>query len=285
MGAAAGRPVLDALRHRGRSAPTSSRRSRRTSPTTSASASASPGRSTCRPVPRCGRCGATPGDTPTATSAALRRGRVRLRRRSGTRGRGAGQQRGAGSTRPACRSYVVVEAYNLSCGFIDADGLHTDDELWGLIGAFGHRMPSGLGQGHPAGAPRRRAGRRQSLVPRATLGAARHPGCGRRPRRRRPDRPLRPARGPDRPRRRLPRPAAVAHRARRGRDASAPWCSARWTPPGSAPARPGRPPRRLRRSPPQPRSRRPTPAPALPPARPLDELLAELDALVGLRRA
>jgi hypothetical protein len=47
------------------------------------------------------------------------------------------------------RSYVVVDAYNLSCGFIDADGLHTDDELWGLIGAFGPRMKTGLAQGTP----------------------------------------------------------------------------------------------------------------------------------------
>jgi len=47
------------------------------------------------------------------------------------------------------RSYVVVDAYNLSCGFIDADGLHTDDELWGLIGAFGPRMKTGLAQATP----------------------------------------------------------------------------------------------------------------------------------------
>lgn len=47
------------------------------------------------------------------------------------------------------RSYVVVDAYNLSCGFIDADGLHTDDELWGLIGAFGPQMKTGLAQATP----------------------------------------------------------------------------------------------------------------------------------------
>jgi hypothetical protein len=47
------------------------------------------------------------------------------------------------------RSYVVVDAYNLSCGFIDADGLHTDDELWGLIGAFGPRMKTGLARATP----------------------------------------------------------------------------------------------------------------------------------------
>ena len=47
------------------------------------------------------------------------------------------------------RSYVVVDAYNLSCGFIDADGLHTDDELWALIGAFGPRMKTGLARATP----------------------------------------------------------------------------------------------------------------------------------------
>jgi AAA lid domain/ATPase family associated with various cellular activities (AAA) len=47
------------------------------------------------------------------------------------------------------RSYVVVDAYNLSCGFIDADGLHTDDELWALIAAFGPRMKTGLARATP----------------------------------------------------------------------------------------------------------------------------------------
>ncbi len=35
---------------------------------------------------------------------------------------------------------TVTEAFNIACGFIDADGLATDDELWALIGAFGHRL-------------------------------------------------------------------------------------------------------------------------------------------------
>jgi hypothetical protein len=48
------------------------------------------------------------------------------------------------------RSDVVVEAYNLACGFIDADGLHTDDELWALITAFGPRLPTDLGKAVPA---------------------------------------------------------------------------------------------------------------------------------------
>ncbi len=47
------------------------------------------------------------------------------------------------------RADVVVEAYNLACAFIDADGLHTDDELWALIGAFGHRLPSDIGRATP----------------------------------------------------------------------------------------------------------------------------------------
>jgi AAA lid domain-containing protein/ATPase family protein associated with various cellular activities (AAA) len=48
------------------------------------------------------------------------------------------------------RADVEVEAYNLTCAFIDADGLHTDDELWALVAAFGHRMPSDLGRASPA---------------------------------------------------------------------------------------------------------------------------------------
>ena len=35
---------------------------------------------------------------------------------------------------------TITEAFNVSCGFIDADRLATDDELWALIGAFGRRM-------------------------------------------------------------------------------------------------------------------------------------------------
>ncbi len=45
---------------------------------------------------------------------------------------------------------LVVEAYNLSTAFIDADGLHTDDELWALIAAFGHRMEGEITRTKPA---------------------------------------------------------------------------------------------------------------------------------------
>ncbi|HEX6424163.1 MAG TPA: AAA family ATPase [Acidimicrobiales bacterium] len=48
------------------------------------------------------------------------------------------------------RADVEVEAYNLACAFIDADGLHTDDELWSLIAVFGHRLPSDLARATPA---------------------------------------------------------------------------------------------------------------------------------------
>lgn len=47
------------------------------------------------------------------------------------------------------RSDVVVDAYNLACAFIDADGLHTDDELWALIRAFGHQMTTDLSRATP----------------------------------------------------------------------------------------------------------------------------------------
>ena len=47
------------------------------------------------------------------------------------------------------RHDAATEAFNLTCGFIDADGLHTDDELWALITAFGPLLPTQLGQATP----------------------------------------------------------------------------------------------------------------------------------------
>lgn len=61
-----------------------------------------------------------------------------------------------GMTADKLRRDVILEAFNLSAGFIDSDGLHTDDELWALISGF-----SGLVDTQLAGAtPRdvRRAG-------------------------------------------------------------------------------------------------------------------------------
>jgi len=55
----------------------------------------------------------------------------------------------AGVDASRLRSDVVVDAYNLACGFVDADGRHGDDELWDLISVFGHRMPTQLGRAAP----------------------------------------------------------------------------------------------------------------------------------------
>ncbi|HEV7886399.1 MAG TPA: AAA family ATPase [Acidimicrobiales bacterium] len=45
---------------------------------------------------------------------------------------------------------VTLEAYNLTTAFIDADELHTDEELWGLVEAFGPRFDTMLGMATPA---------------------------------------------------------------------------------------------------------------------------------------
>lgn len=45
---------------------------------------------------------------------------------------------------------VVVEAYNLVAAFIDVDGRQTDDELWAFLSAFGPRMKSMLAYATPA---------------------------------------------------------------------------------------------------------------------------------------
>jgi hypothetical protein len=56
----------------------------------------------------------------------------------------------AGIDRDRLRTDVVVEAYNLTCAFIDADGLHTDDEVWALIAVFGPRIGGDLAAATPA---------------------------------------------------------------------------------------------------------------------------------------
>jgi Cdc6-like AAA superfamily ATPase len=45
---------------------------------------------------------------------------------------------------------VTLEAYKLAVAFIDADGLHTDEELWALIETFGPRFETMLGMATPA---------------------------------------------------------------------------------------------------------------------------------------
>lgn len=44
---------------------------------------------------------------------------------------------------------VTVEAFNLACACIDGDGLHTDDELWALTEAFGPRLNQQLAGATP----------------------------------------------------------------------------------------------------------------------------------------
>ncbi len=44
---------------------------------------------------------------------------------------------------------VTVEAWNLCAAFVDVDNRQTDEELWCLISAFGHRLPTMLGYAQP----------------------------------------------------------------------------------------------------------------------------------------
>ena len=44
---------------------------------------------------------------------------------------------------------VATEAFNLTTALIDIDRSHTDDELWGLIFAFGRWLPTQLARAKP----------------------------------------------------------------------------------------------------------------------------------------
>src|SRR5690606_34822429 len=48
------------------------------------------------------------------------------------------------------RADVVAEAYEIVGALIDADGNHTDDELWALIGAFSGLMDTHIHHATPA---------------------------------------------------------------------------------------------------------------------------------------
>ena len=48
------------------------------------------------------------------------------------------------------RNDAVLEAFTLACGFLGADGRQTDDELWELIAAFGPHLDTQLGGANPA---------------------------------------------------------------------------------------------------------------------------------------
>ena len=44
---------------------------------------------------------------------------------------------------------ATVEAFNLCCAIVDADGRHTDDELWAMLATFGPRFPTQLALASP----------------------------------------------------------------------------------------------------------------------------------------
>lgn len=68
------------------------------------------------------------------------------------------------SDQPAAHD-VALEAYNLVTAFIDADGLHTDEELWALIETFGPQFETTLGGATPGDVRKARlvVGRKQWL--------------------------------------------------------------------------------------------------------------------------
>src|SRR5215203_1612403 len=45
---------------------------------------------------------------------------------------------------------VALDAFELTAAFVDADGLHTDNELWALIAVFGPLLESELGRATPS---------------------------------------------------------------------------------------------------------------------------------------
>ena len=47
------------------------------------------------------------------------------------------------------RNDVALEAFNLTAAFIDADGVHTDDELWALVAVFAGRFDTGAWAASP----------------------------------------------------------------------------------------------------------------------------------------
>ena len=71
----------------------------------------------------------------------------------------------SGVDRDRVETDVQVEAYNLAAGFIDADGLHTEAELWAFISTFGPRFGGSLARATPADVRSARlvAGRRTFL--------------------------------------------------------------------------------------------------------------------------
>jgi hypothetical protein len=56
----------------------------------------------------------------------------------------------SGKAEAILRPDVAVEAANLTAAIIDADGRHTDDELWAYTEAFGAEVPIALAGQTPA---------------------------------------------------------------------------------------------------------------------------------------
>ena len=56
---------------------------------------------------------------------------------------------GRASTIDGAIDDVTIEAFNLCCAIVDADGRHTDDELWALLATFGPRFPTQLALASP----------------------------------------------------------------------------------------------------------------------------------------
>jgi ATPase family associated with various cellular activities (AAA)/AAA lid domain len=55
----------------------------------------------------------------------------------------------AGRSSAQARDDIGLEAFSLCCAMADADGRHTDDELWALLAAFGPRFPTQLSLATP----------------------------------------------------------------------------------------------------------------------------------------
>ena len=51
---------------------------------------------------------------------------------------------------PSAADDVNLEAFNLACAVVDADEVHTDDEIWALLATFGPKFGTQLGAATPA---------------------------------------------------------------------------------------------------------------------------------------
>ena len=171
---------------------------------------------------------------------------------------------------------VTNEAFNLVAAFIDVDHRQTDDELWAFIAAFGPRMETMLGRATPDDVRKAQLVGGQAVVAGGAVAAVRHP---------RGDRPAARARRTrggttswpcDWPTPSAPPTPSRARPSSPPSSASATCCSVRWT----AVASPDRV--ALVGAPASGSSAARPPAAPQEPARPLEELLAELDGLVGL---